>query len=71
MQLLTETDNPGGPEWLSGTVEMPSVVRDVIGEVAPLRDVDEFALTDTVFENFVRLIGDHPNFARWLPQLRG
>jgi Tat protein secretion system quality control protein TatD with DNase activity len=36
-QPLTETDNPGGWEWLTGTMGMPHHLKEVIQAVADLK----------------------------------
>ena len=59
-QLLTETDNPGGQEWLTGDSGMPLLIKDVIQKLAELKKVSTQAIVDTVRTNFVRLIRDDP-----------
>jgi TatD DNase family protein len=59
-QLLTETDNPGGWEWLSGEAGMPHLVIDVVRALAALRDTDQETLAAQVRANLARLIGDDP-----------
>ena len=58
--LLTETDNPGGQKWLTGTTGMPLHVRNVIQKLAELRQTTDEAIIETVQTNFVRLIQDDP-----------
>ena len=62
-QLLTELDNPGGPEWLTGERGMPSLLVDVVHALADLRGTTPQAIVDTVQANFLRLIGDDPRLA--------
>lgn len=50
-RLLTETDNPGGWEWLEGIPGQPALVRDVVRKLAELRGVSEDAMRERVFEN--------------------
>ena len=38
-QLLTETDNPGGREWLTGEAGRPSHIEEVVDELARVRGV--------------------------------
>jgi len=58
--LLTETDNPGGLQWLAGKPGMPSVLRDVLQAIAELKQTTAEAVVDAVQENFLRLIHDDP-----------
>jgi TatD DNase family protein len=58
--LLTETDNPGGLKWLTGTTGMPQDIRKVIDTLAKLRNSSVDSITRTVHDNFVRLIRDDP-----------
>jgi TatD DNase family protein len=62
-QLLTETDNPGGWEWLTGAKGTPALLKDVVHTLAEVRGMAEEALVRTVQANFVRLIGDDPRLA--------
>ncbi|MEW6298569.1 MAG: TatD family hydrolase [Thermodesulfobacteriota bacterium] len=59
-QLLTETDNPGGAQWLTGTLGMPSLLCGVMRAIAALKRIPEEALEQTVQNNFVRLIHGDP-----------
>jgi len=36
-QLLTETDNPGGMEYISGSMGMPVIIKDVLSKFSELR----------------------------------
>jgi TatD DNase family protein len=62
-QLLTETDNPGGWEWLTGAKGTPGLVTDVVHALAVARGTTDEAIARTVQANFVRLIGDDPRLA--------
>ncbi len=62
-QLLVETDNPGGWEWLSGTPGMPGLLNDVIRTLAEIREVATDELAETLRANFLRLIADDPYLA--------
>ncbi len=68
-QLLTETDNPGGSQWLSGETGYPSVIVDVIAELADVRGIARDELLDTVRSNMTRLIENDDNLRLWIPQL--
>ncbi len=59
-QLLTETDNPGGWQWLTGAPGMPLLVRDVVQALAGLRGTTAEAICQTVWTNWQRLIRDDP-----------
>jgi len=56
-QILTETDNPGGLEWLKGTPGMPEILLDVVEEIAAVKNTTPEAVAQIVEENFLRLIG--------------
>jgi TatD DNase family protein len=62
--LLTETDNPGGLQWLSGAMGMPKDLAKVIDALATLRNTTAALITRTVHVNFARLIQNDP----WLRQ---
>jgi TatD DNase family protein len=55
-QILTETDNPGGLQWLNATSGMPEIVLDVVEEIAALKQTTPEAVAQAVEENFRRLI---------------
>jgi TatD DNase family protein len=57
-QLLTETDNPGGPKGFLGRLGMPGLIRDVVGALAALRGTTPGAVEEMVEANFTRLVGD-------------
>jgi TatD DNase family protein len=61
--LLTETDNPGGIEWLTGEVGMPHHLPPVIAALAQLRGVGPEELQETVRANFRRLLGNDGRLA--------
>jgi len=58
--LLTETDNPGGLQWLNGVMGMPKDIEKVIDTLAELRSATVHSITRTVHANFARLIGSDP-----------
>jgi TatD DNase family protein len=62
-QLLTETDNPGGWEWLTGAKGTPALLKDVVHALAEVRGTADETIAQTVQANFVRLIGDDPRLA--------
>jgi TatD DNase family protein len=54
--LLTETDNPGGYEWLAGTPGMPGVMQEVVLELARMRKIEYEECENMIQGNFERLI---------------
>jgi TatD DNase family protein len=71
-QLLTETDNPGGPKAYLGRPGTPALIREVVRGLAGVRNISPDTLQQTVQANLQRLIGDDP----WIPdsflqELRG
>lgn len=64
-RLLTETDNPGGLEWLTGERGMPDAVPAVLNELARVKDVTPDDLAGAVLANLRRLVGADPHFAPW------
>ncbi|HSB79178.1 MAG TPA: TatD family hydrolase [Candidatus Methylomirabilis sp.] len=59
-QLLTETDNPDGLQWLTGVLGMPVRVREVAQKLAELRNTTSDAIIRSVQENLARLMRDDP-----------
>jgi TatD DNase family protein len=59
-QLLTETDNPGGPESYMGKKGMPILIRDVIEDIAKVKGKSFEQVERAVQNNFVRLIQSLP-----------
>jgi TatD DNase family protein len=64
--LLTETDNPGGLEWLKGVVGMPGDIARVVKAIAGVRDSSPESIARAVHENFSKLIAHDP----WLQDVR-
>jgi TatD DNase family protein len=62
-QLLTETDNPGGPKAYLGRAGTPVLIREVVRGLAGVRNSSPAAVQQTVRANLQRLIGDDP----WVP----
>jgi TatD DNase family protein len=54
--LLTETDNPGGWQWLTGQVGMPRLTIQVVEALATLRGASPPELTRTLFHNYCHLL---------------
>ena len=55
-QLLTETDNPGGWEWLYGDTGFPVLIDTVEAELARVRDVSQQELSESVSKNFSNVL---------------
>lgn len=51
-RLLTETDNPGGWEWLHGETGLPILIDSVEAELARVRGVPRNKLSANVSKNF-------------------
>ena len=62
-QLLTESDNPGGIKWLSGTVGMPRIIREVVAALATAKQTTPEVIEAIVEDNFFRLIDCDPRLA--------
>jgi TatD DNase family protein len=54
-QLLTETDNPGGPASYLGEKGMPILIRIVIEEIAKIKGESPKQIERIIEDNFVRL----------------
>lgn len=55
-RLLTETDSPGGPEWLGLGRSRPSLVRSVVTDLARIRGTGQDEITSLVSANLDRLL---------------
>lgn len=62
--MLTETDNPGGKQSLTGTIGTPLLLRDVIRKLAEIRRTSDQVIITAVHNNLVRLGDDDPWLAR-------
>lgn len=58
--ILTETDNPGGLEWMTGEPGPPRVIRDVVDALAEARDTSVGHVIETVERNFEALLARDP-----------
>jgi len=65
-RILTETDNPGGNESITGTIGTPLLIKDVIGKLAEIRGTSDQIIITTVQNNLVRVAGNDP----WLTRVR-
>jgi len=61
-QLLTETDNPGGPKGFIGGSGTPRLIEDVVDKVAELRNAKREEIISLVQSNLLHLISDDPWF---------
>ena len=70
-QLLTETDNPGGLEWLTGEIGRPSHLGPVLDEVGRLRGVQAAELIPIIHDNLARLMQNDRHVAAWRSEFGG
>jgi len=57
-QVLTETDNPGGPESIMGKKGMPILIKDVVKVIAQIKKKTSKQMEKIVEDNFGRLTND-------------
>jgi TatD DNase family protein len=57
-QLLTETDNPGGPKGFIGRPGTPALLKDVVQGLADARGTTAEAIVETVHANLLALMRD-------------
>jgi len=62
-RLLTETDNPGGPQSVLGRPGTPLLIKDVVRELARVRGLGEEDLGRRVCSNLLGLFGEGPRLA--------
>ena len=55
-RLLTETDNPGGWQWMEGELGFPKLLSQVESTLAEIRDMDREVLSARVTQNMVALL---------------
>ncbi|HXG21468.1 MAG TPA: TatD family hydrolase [Methylomirabilota bacterium] len=74
-QLLTETDNPGGAQWLTGEPGMPKAVQQVVDAIAQLKDESPPVVANAVIRNCARLMEHDPwlaeTYAKWFAAAPG
>lgn len=63
-RLLTETDNPGGLEWLTGKRGTPVVLKDVIQAIAKAKETTRDSITQQIENNFSHLVETDPWFRK-------
>ena len=59
-QLLTETDNPGGPKELIGGAGMPLLLKDVVQGIAEARNSTAQEIAQAVQDNMMVLLQGDP-----------
>jgi Tat protein secretion system quality control protein TatD with DNase activity len=59
-RILTETDNPGGWQWLKGVPGRPSLLPRVLDRLAEVRGVARERMEEIVAANAARLFGLGP-----------
>ena len=64
--MLTETDNPGGNESITGTIGTPLLIKNVIGKLAEIKGASDQIIMTTVQNNLIRVGGSDP----WLTKVR-
>ncbi len=64
-QLLTETDNPGGLEWLNGQIGHPAILDSVIATLAEVRASQPDEIRELVNRNMRQLIARDRHLQAW------
>jgi TatD DNase family protein len=70
-QTLTETDNPGGPQWVYGEPAMPDLVKTIVQALAIIHGLDETDMREQVRQNMLRLVDRDPRLDRLAAALQG
>ena len=70
-QTLTETDNPGGPQWVYGEPAMPDLVKTLVQALAIIHGLDETDMREQVRQNMLRLIDRDRRLDRLTAALQG
>jgi TatD DNase family protein len=60
-RLLTETDNPGGYEWLKQSQGMPSLIINVVEKIAEIKLISVDEVMNLVQKNFYNLLENDPH----------
>lgn len=55
-QLLTETDNPGGPHWLTGVMGMPILLKEIVKGLAEVMNVTIENIESQIQSNFSNIL---------------
>ncbi len=70
-QVLTETDNPGGPQWVFGEPAMPTLVVPVLQALAMVHGLDEAEMREQIRLNMLLLIENDGRLVRLRSALTG
>ncbi|UCH79015.1 MAG: TatD family hydrolase [Candidatus Coatesbacteria bacterium] len=70
-RLLTETDNPGGEKWLTGSPGRPSIIKQVVAGVAEARGVCADDVVRDVAANVARLYEGDAGLGAWYEKFFG
>ena len=70
-RLLTETDKPGGPQWVFGEPAMPDLVKTVLQALAIVHGMDTTEMAEKVRQNMLCLVGSDNRLDRLTKALRG
>ncbi len=65
-RILLETDNPGGYEWLTGKVGMPSVLLDVLGKAAGVKGMEPVSFEKRLSHNWREFSAGIKGFDRFV-----
>ncbi len=71
VQVLTETDNPGGPQWVFGEAAMPDLVKTLVQALSIVCGLDETDMREQVRQNMLRLIDNDRRLDRLISALNG
>ena len=69
-QVLTETDNPGGYRWLTGTPSTPEILHEVVEALAATKEVDRQELVGWMGDNLQRLFAGKDDLEMFLHRSR-
>jgi len=70
-QILTETDNPGGPQLVFGEPAMPDLIKPLVQTLALLHDISESDMCEQMRLNLLGLVGADTRLARLTTALNG
>jgi TatD DNase family protein len=62
-RLLSETDNPGGQQWMTGKPGNPLLIKEVVRGIAEARKSTPRRVADAIQRNFLELISGDPGLA--------
>lgn len=70
-QVLTESDNPGGPQWVFGEPALPDLVKPVLQALAIVQGWDEPDMREQVRQNLLTCIDADTRLTRLSHMLQG